>query len=421
MSMRVVTPGETRTRVQRQPNFPIAGSLKPYGLYPAMATPVLPGETLLDFEMKRRMLSMPVRHPLVGAWLETWLVYVKLTDIDPALAEMFVSQDMPTTGYTASAANARYFTKAGQIDWIGLCMASIWDAYFADASEIGGTRPTIDGVLMRGRKNVDWAHNLMFTPDGMTAADLPSNPEAQLTGMQMMALAGMSELTYEKYLAQYSVSQKETADLQGKPEILRYVPSWTVPTNSIDPASGAPSSAWAWSDAFKAEKPMRFPEPGFLILVQSVTPKMFSDAFDATRLGGMWGFADWFPSYNLSDPAAGIVEINADDPAFLAAFGAAADGGLLVDHRDLLTRGEAFVNHGWDAGPYRIPRISTQRVTAGDATPLQRLRGKYPSLDDVNALFVEHTATTPDDKRRCCYYEGICSATIRGHVKDTTL
>ena len=93
MSMRVVTPGETRTRVQRQPNFPIAGSLKPYGLYPAMATPVLPGETLLDFEMKRRMLSMPVRHPLVGAWLETWLVYVKLTDIDPALAEMFVSQD----------------------------------------------------------------------------------------------------------------------------------------------------------------------------------------------------------------------------------------------------------------------------------------------------------------------------------------
>ena len=80
MAMQIVTPGETRTRVQRQPNFPMAGTMKPYGLYPMMITPVLPGETLLEFEMKRRTLSMPVRHPLVGAWLETWLVYVKLTD-----------------------------------------------------------------------------------------------------------------------------------------------------------------------------------------------------------------------------------------------------------------------------------------------------------------------------------------------------
>ena len=52
-----------------------------------------------------------------------------------------------------------------------------------------------------------------------------------------------------------------------------------------------------------------------------MTPKMFSDAFEATRVGGMWGFADWFPSYNLSDPAAGIIEINADDPAFVSGFG----------------------------------------------------------------------------------------------------
>jgi hypothetical protein len=421
MAMQIVTPGETRTRVQRQPNFPMAGTMKPYGLYPMMVTPVLPGETLLEFEMKRRTLSMPVRHPLVGAWLETWLVYVKLTDIDPALAEMFVSNSMPTTGYTASASSSRYFTKSGQIDWVRMCMAAIWDAYFADESELGGTRPTIDGVFMRGRKNVDWAHNLMFTPDEIDPLQLPSNPEGQLTGMQMMALAGMSEMTYEKYLAQYTVTQKEISQLQGKPEILRYMPSWTVPTNSIDPISGAPSSAWAWSDPFKAEKPMRFAEPGFLLAIQSVTPKMFSDAFDATRVGGMWGFADWFPSYNLSDPAAGIVEISADDPAFITGFGAAADGGILVDHRDLLTRGEAFVNHGWDAGPYRLPRISTQRVTAGDATPLQTLRGKYPSLDDVNQLFTESTQTTPNDARRCVYYEGIASAVIRGHVKDTTL
>ena len=179
MSMRVVTPGETRTRVQRQPNFPVADRMKPYGLYPMMVAPVLPGETLLEMEAKQRVLSMPVRHPLFGAWLERWLVYVKLTDIDPALAEMFVSTDMSTSGYTASSANARDFTKSGQIDWVRMCMDTIWREYFADQSE--DTMMTIDGVPMRGRKHVDWAHNLMFTPEDVTAADLPSNPEGQLS------------------------------------------------------------------------------------------------------------------------------------------------------------------------------------------------------------------------------------------------
>lgn len=419
MSMQVVTPGETRTRVSRQPNFPLTGRMKPYGLYPFMAHPVLPGETLMDFEAKQRVLSMPVRHPLFGAWFERWLVYVKLTDLDPALAEMFVSLNMATTGYTATVDNPRTFTKAGQIDWIGMCMRRIWEVYFADESEVGGTMPTIDGVPMCGRKHVDWAQNLMFTPEGITPEDLPSNPEGQLTGMQMMALAGMSELSYEKYIQQYGVSQRDAVAVSGNPQILRYTMSWTVPTNAIDPVSGAPSSAWAWSDPFKSEKNFRFNEPGFVLMIGAIRPKMFSDAMVASRIGNMWGFADWFPSYNLSDPAAGIVEIDGDDPAFRADFGAGTDK-LLVDHRDLLSRGEVFVNHGWDDGPYYIPRITSQTAGGGTA-PLQTLRGKYPALADVNNLFHENTAETPDEKRRCCYYEGIGQLSIRGHVKDTTL
>lgn len=416
--MSIVQPGEARQRVIRNPNFPMAGRMKPYGLYPQMITPVLPGETLMEMDLKQRVISMPVRHPLFGAWLERWLVYVKLTDIDPSLAEMFVSTNMATTGFTAGASNARYFSKSGQIDWMGLCMKRIWETYFADESEMDGPMPTIDGVPMRGRKHVDWAHNLMFTPEDLDPTQLPSNVEGQLTGMQIMAMAGMTELTYEKYLQQYSVSAKDAASLRGNPEILRYVPSWTTPTNAIDPATGAPSSAWAWGDTVKAEKPVRFNEPGFLVLVASIAPKMFSDAMDASRVGSMWGFQDWFPSYNLSDPAAGIIEIDADDRSFKTSFGAAASK-LLVDHRDLLSRGEVFVNHAWDDGPYYIPRITSQTAVGNPA--LQTLRGKYPSLDDINNLFFENTLQSPQEKRRCAFYEGICSMTIRGHVKDTTL
>lgn len=420
MSMQIVTPGQTRTRVRRSPSFPLAGTFKPFGLYPVMATPVLPGETMESFQMKRRVISMPIRHPLFGCWLETWLVYVKLTDIAPELATMFLSQDMATTGFTAGSSSDRFFVRAGQIDYLRLAVNKIWDHYFADESEKGVAPPTIDGVPLVKRRAYDWTHNLMFTPDDLVVEDLPSNPEGQLTGLDLATMMGMSELTYSKYLQQFGVSSQSAAVVQSAPEILRYTQGWVTPVNQIDPSSGAPSSAWAWSDDVTSDKAKRFDEPGFLICLQSARPKMLTDALRYSYLGNMWGFADFFPSYNLADPAAGIKQVMSDDPAFLDAFG--PDGGsalgMLYDHRDILSRGEQFVND-W-AGPYRLPTISTQRAPT-DTTPVQTIRGLYPSEADVNAIWTEATAETPNDARRRFYYEGIASVTIRGHVKDTTL
>lgn len=418
MSLRVVQPGETRTRVTRKPTFPIAGVMKPFGLYPVMATPVLPGETLQEFEQKSRQISMPVQHPLVGAWMEQWLVYVKLTDIDHQLAQMFISNDHPTAGFTATASSDRYYTRQGQIDYIRRCTEATWQAYFADEGE---QIRYIDDVPMIKRSNVDWTQNLMFTPDDLIVEDLPSNPEGQLTGMQIMALAGMSEISYEKYLQQYGVSQSETAQMMGKPEILRYSRQWTTPVNQIDPATGAPSSAWAWAGTLKNEKPKRFDEPGFLVLFQAVRPKLFTDALRYSVVGNLWGFRDFFPAYNLTDPAAGIMEIQTDDLAFADVFGpdGAAALGILYDHRDILSHGEQFVNTRTDS-PYRVPMISSQRALS-ESQPIQDMRGQYPSLADINALFHESTKPTPVEARRFIYYEGICECTIRGHVKDTTL
>lgn len=420
MSLSIVTPGETRTRVRRTPNFPLAGTLKPYGLYPVMATPVLPGETLEGFEMKRRMISMPIRNPLVGAWLETWLVYVKITDWDPDLAQMFLSVDYSTTGYTSAGNEPRYFSKTGQIRWIQAATETVWREFFADQSELDSAIPEIDGVPMVKRRSYDWTHNLMFTPADLEPEDLPSNPEGQLTGMQIMALAGMTELTYEKYLQQYGVSEKAAAKVAGKPEILRYIQEWATPTNQIDPSTGAPSSAWAFSGPVKADKAKRFDEPGFLVVLQAVRPKMFNRQLDASRVGELWGFADFFPSYNLTDPAAGIIEVSLNDPPFATGVhgGAATPEHVLIDSRDLLTRGEQFVND-WD-GPYRLPEITTQ-TNILEATSLATMRGYYPLLGDINALFTENTAETPVEARRRLYYEGIATMEIRGHVKDTTL
>jgi len=395
-------------REGRRPTFPLAGTMVPFGLYPVMAHPVLPGETMDYFALKLRAISMPIKYPLGGAWLETWLCYVKFTDIDRSLGEMFISDTVPTTGYVAGDSE-RYFSKGGQIDWMRVLTERVHEAYFLNG---GDTARTIDGVPQTKIVGTDWTQNLMFKPAEVDAADLPSNPDAQLTGFQMMQMMNMSEMTYEKYLQQFGVQTIRSA--VGDPEILRYSRSWTLPTNVVAPTTGVPSSAWSWSDEIKSEKPKRFDEPGFLVLFASVRPKVYKKHLASSVVGTMWGFADWFPVYNLEDPAGGIRQILSSDTVFDPAWReGAASSALLYDHRDVLSHGETFVNNR-SSHPYALPWVTGQNAGA-DATA-EELRGDYALLSDIQGMFVGETA-----QGRCCYYEGIADVRIRGHIKDTTL
>mgnify|MGYP000166547624 CR=1 FL=1 len=409
MSISVLQPGAKRTRKKRSPNFPMAGVMKPFGLYPLMAHLVLPGETLNSFNMKWRCLSKPVAHPLAGAWLENWLVYVKLTDLDRDLGNMFIDDTYSTSGYTAASDSERYFTKTGQIDWIKLCCERIHDAYFMDDSE---TARTIDGVRQTKLSSMSWYQNCIFKPadDALDTTDV-LDAYKEMDAYMMMQQMNMSELTYEKYLEQYGVSSVRAAE--GDPEILRYSRSWTLPVNTVEPSTGAPSSAWVWSDEMKAEKDKRFNEPGFLICLGSVRPKMYQKHQEFSMVGNQWGFTDWFPAYNLEDPTAGIREMVSTDLVFHADHRTdVGDVNILYDHRDLLSHGEQFVNE-WGQTPYALPLATG--LLAEDASDNADLRGEYATSTDIDALFSSATSTD-----KFCFYEGIAHANITGHITDTT-
>ena len=167
-NIQTILPGQTRTRHTRRPNFPIAGTMVPFGLYPIMVHPVLPGETLHNFESKFRCLSRPVKHPLAGCWLEHWLCYVKFTDLDRQFGEMFISDTYSTAGHTAGADKPRMFTKSGQIDWITKCVNRIHQAYFIHEHE---TARTIDGVPLVKINQASWMQNALFQPTPHIAQD----------------------------------------------------------------------------------------------------------------------------------------------------------------------------------------------------------------------------------------------------------
>lgn len=409
MNYQVLQPGMTRTRVSRTPNFPHCGVMKPFGLYPIWCHPVLPGETLVNFTNKWRVISKPINHPLAGSWLESWLVYVKLSDLSRDVTQQFIDDSYSTSGYVNSGGSERYYTADGQIDWIKLCTERFHDAYFMDDSE---TSRTIDGVRKVKMSAMSWYQNMMFKPadDALGTTDI-FDAYKELDAYMMMQQMNMSELSYEKYLEQWGVKSVSLAE--GDPEILRYARSWTLPVNTVEPSTGAPSSCWAWSDEVKAEKPKRFTEPGFLLFVSAVRPKMYQKHLANSFVGNMWGMTDWYPVYNLSDPTAGIRTIESTDPVFHADHRTdVGDVTLMYDHRDLLVHGEQFVNETGGT-PYQIPLATG--LTAQDADDNAALRGEYPADTDIAGLFVSATATD-----QFCYYDGIGRLTIRGHLQDTT-
>lgn len=407
--MQIMTQAK-RTRVNRSPNFPLAGTMRPFGLYPIWAHPVLPGETAQSISVKMRTLSMPVKHPLGGAWAEHWFVYVKLTDIDNDLGQMFISDTYSNSGWTASGDASRFFVKSGQIDWIRKAVERVHAAYFVHDNE---TPRTVDGVPQVKVNNVSWYQNMIFEPadDPVPVTD-GGDMYQHLQGWMMLQQMQMTELTYEKYLETYGV--RPSAQQMGDPEILRFARSWTQPVNAVNPADGRPSSAWVWSDEIKMDKSKKFLEPGFIVHIATIRPKVFQKHMAASMIGNLWGFSDWYPSYNLDDPTAGVKRMLKTDPVFAAAATDAGTETLLYDHKDLLMHGEQFINSADNELPYPLPYSSGLSVQTGSDP--EDLRGEYTSASDAASWFV---GTDPD--QQCLYYEGIAHAVVSGHLSDTTL
>lgn len=397
--------GVAPKRQNRSPNFPMAGTCVPYGLYPIMCHPVLPGETLQSFVSKLSALSMPIKHPLAGCWMESWLVYTKFTDLDRNLGQMFVSDSYSTSGWTSGSKQERYFVENGQINWLQKIAENFHSSYFIHDGE---TAQTIDGVRLCKLNNASWYQNAMFEAAdvALSTADASTAYE-QLQGWMMLQQMELTELTYEKYLEQYGVTIPNRA--QGNPEILRFARSWVKPTNVVNPANGTPASAWVWNDEVKASKSKRFNEPGFITMFVCFRPKLYVSGFDASMVGTLWGFSDFFPAYSLADPTAGIKEFMSQDTVFTTP--GVTNKKILYDSRDLLFHGEQFVNT--TQHPYRLP-VSTGFSNA-DGASTEQLRGEYPTAADVEALFI--TATDPSDRM---YYEGIAQCVISGHIGDST-
>lgn len=408
-------------RVTRRPAHTFAITARPYGIYPFMIAPVLPGETMKNLLLQSRAVTDPVQSRLLGWWLEYYVFYVKLRDLPATLSSALQAMILDPTNDltavdTATDVAPYYFAPAGgaaAVDYVGACLEAVVNSYFREESETWNTR-TIGGVPMAKFGTQNWLDSLMADaemPDDSTLVGVEEfgDFERRWQNWLLLRQQNMTELTWEDYLATFGVNVASAE--RRKPELIRFVREWQYPSNSIDPSTGAASSAVSWSVAERADKDRYFKEPGFIFGVTVTRTKTYWEGQISNASVMLDNPLAWMPALLKDDPSSSIREFTADagnNPVSSASFA----GNYHVDVRDLYLYGDQFVYNANNVGTDVIGDIHLMAHETGATRHLQQ----YPLVADVDDLFTDRDPANKIYNRM----DGICQLQILGTQVDYT-
>lgn len=396
-------------RMKRRPQHPFNLETRPFLLQPFHIAPVMPGETLNKISLKSRVVTKPLAESLVGWWKEYFFFYVKLTDIDPDLGQLFVDPDYDSTGFDTASARVEHFQRPGK-DWVKLCNDLIGATFFQDE---GSTMLTRDSLPLTAVKSNNWTDSLILesdvTPDAAVGTTEISDLQDQVSAFEQMRMLRMSEMGYADYIKSYGV--RTTNIERGEPELLRWISDFTYPSNTINPSDGAPSSACSWSFTENMEKPRFIKEPGFIFGCTVARPKMYMANVAGTLTSRMETAEHWFPPYLMDDASSTIFKHDNSDLLINAsALPTDPADEHYYDLRDLLMYGEEFTNVDiayTDAKGADLPQLLNA----------DRDINKYPSDANVDELFTNAGVSAPEN---LVYEDGLVSLDISGRQKDMT-
>jgi hypothetical protein len=418
-------------RKLRKPSHSFALRIRPWQIQPFVIAPVLPGETLKNALLQCRAVSAPVKSPLVGWWYETFLFYVKLRDLDArdnAVALLMTNTAIPDN--TAATAMAEMYDTVGKFSYVRACLKRVVDTYFRTNEEVVDAQEYKIGNLPIAKASVidNWTNSLISDSDvaEVEVEDMPGDPsplgsdEVPLPGYTAeydhwlaMKDMGLVKVTFADWLKQFGVSPPPDLRVDNdlhKPELLRYIREWTYPTNTVEPTTGAPSSALSWSVAERADKDRFFQEPGFLFGVQLCRPKIYLK----NQISAVSQFLDssisWLPALLNDEPYTSLKK-------FLDNTGPLNAGATLeaywIDVKDLFLYGDQFSNFAFagDASDVALPVPNSADPEAVDDPPINI---RYPIAADADALF---TSVAPNNVIRI---DGRIDFSILSRMEDTS-
>lgn len=405
MTVRVVRSVAPRTI--RSPVHTAYVEARPFVLQPFLLAPVRPGETVKAGMFQVRALSDPVKSPVVGAWLEVFLFYVRASDLDDsaALKAVFVNPSANLSAYYGPA--SRYTYHAGSaVDWARRCLDVVVRTHFRreEEDETLAAGKTAGGEYLAAVHGRSWLDSL-YAASELAAATGSDDFEKRWSLFRQMRERKLVTGSYEEFLEEYGVTGPSgdvalPADLR-IPELVRFVRTFAYPALTVDPASGSPAALWSWTLDERVRKARFCDEWGFLFGVLLVRPK--------TYFKNQKGAAAWF----LSDPRGWVPDVLEDAGAVQEAIFNQTSGagplnvgttGYVVDVRDLFLHGDQWTNVDLTTttDPHFVP------LPSSDAT-----NSLYPTEAAIDAFFVGTSKRVRID--------AVAQFNIAGNLRDHTV
>lgn len=397
-------------RVQRKRRAPVHDHYiehRPYQIQPFMIAPVLPGETLKSLNLSGRVITDPIAvggGNIIPWWCEHYYFYVKARQLplrDDFEAAMLEGTDMGNT----SAAEAATYHNEG-INFVQMALRFVVEnGGFRDDGEAWDVG-SLDGLPLAAAvaHGKNWADSLMADATLTTPSDLqvPShNLELAKYAEQYERMREMNlvDMDFEDWLSTFGVNVPDPT-VMDRPELIRRISNWTYPTNTIDPATGTPTGAVSWAINERADKDRFFMEPGFIIGITVVKPKIYmgNQAGNASTM--MDTALSWMPRMLADQPHASLREFAGGAQPGATGPLKNQTAGYWVDLRDLFLYGDQFLV-GASAGGY------------APALPLASGEKRFMDSTMINALF--HSPTVNKVRQ-----EGVTRLSILGHPTTAT-
>ena len=401
-------------RVGRYPKHTHHVRSLPYTAQPFMVARVLPGETLQNIFFETRVVTDPVVSSIIGWKKEYYYFYVRITDLLlDAARDMFVDPaNASILGTYGEAANSTEFYNAkGAVNWTKKALDRIVLSYFRDEDETVGTAVTAAGVpIVQIRENsfLDSLTDKDDLPEGAAiagAADM-GDLDRLMDAFEQLRALGIANMTYEDWLRSQGISIPGKDE--NKPELLARFSEFQYPSNTIDPSTGAPSSALSWVFRNSSKDKKFFKEPGFVLGISVTRPKVYFGGLAGSAAGFAGRAWDWMPNYLRQMPETSLKQFAADT-------GPLGDrtnptDAYWIDMRDELVHGDQFQNVVAFSG--NGASLASSHILA---LPDVNLKWKYPTEAMCKSFFVDAAGTAFYVKQ-----DGYTSLSIKGHEVDWT-
>lgn len=409
-----LAPVSKTPRVSRSPQHTFQIRQRPWGITPFFIAPVLPGETLNFLLLQTRSITEPLVSPLVGAWMEYYIFYVKhrdLTSIADDLTAMVLDVNAPYVNPEAADVPDTYAAKGG-VDWVDLCLKRVVEEYFRDEGEAWDTWKIGTYYPAARVQQETWMQSLVDTASMASETDATlvlqtagtdPNETVTLTGSAMddlrreyesLRMQDLVDMSYEDWLLTYG--ERSAPEASHIPELVRYVRDWKTPSNIVAP-DATPRYAISWQMAERADKKRRFKEPGFLFGVTVMRPKAYFGLQHGMALGVFNDAYSWLPAMLAEDVGMSLADISHTDlmlPDLTANY--------TIDKKDLYLYGDQFTN------------MALSSVAGAIALPASAANRRYPSGTDADEYFV-----TPSTNGYIST-DGVVRLSILGRQRDTT-